>query len=276
VSSPNEVTLAANAGPFVVTLTVGPTGNGPTVLSATVTELSGGAAPAATVRLRLTAPGGATQEVALTPRNGRHIGLADLERAGRWTIEADVTPAGAATAAGTARFDLALPTGGARPLLADADAAMNRLTSVRERETIDSGQGVVTTEYEYAAPDRLRLRVGRGGETVAVGRRRFDRVAGGQWVAGAWLEEGGYRWPRFNWAATATEVTLLRREEVDGEPSWVVAFFSPEEDARYTLWIGERDALVRRVRMVFTGHAMETRFYDFNAPIVIEAPEGVR
>lgn len=271
---PNETTLAANAGPLLVALTIGPTESGPAVLSATVQDPVGAAVGDATVRLRLTREGdGATQEVPLTARAGRYVGLGELGQAGLWRIEADVAaPAGA----GTARFALELPTGGARALLARADTAMNRLTSLRERETIETGAATVITEYEFVAPDRSRLRVNSGSETIAIGARRFDRGPNGLWVAGNWPLDGGYRWPRYEFARTAAEATILGREEVDGESSWIVAFLNRESGERYISWIGERDFLIRRQRMFFTGHYMDTRFSDFNAPIAIEAPEGLR
>ncbi|MDP9371629.1 MAG: FixH family protein, partial [Chloroflexota bacterium] len=273
-AAPNEVTLAANAGELLVVLTIGPTESGPAVLSATVRDRIGTTVDDATVRLRLTPPGGgAPQEVPLTARNGRYLGLGDLGREGRWRIEADVaTPGGAS---GTAPFALDLPSGGARLLLAGADAAMGRLTSARERQTVGDGRNTVTTEYEFVAPDRLRMRVvDSGSETIAVGARRFDRAPGGQWLQGPWPEEGGYRWPRYEYARAASEVTLLGREEVDGAPCWVVAFLDTASGARYTFWIGERDSLVRWQRMYAAGHYMESRFTDFNAPIAIEAPTG--
>jgi hypothetical protein len=153
---------------------------------------------------------------------------------------------------------------------------MNRLTSLRERETIETGTATVVTEYEFVAPDRSRLRVNSGGETITIGARRFDRGPNGPWVAGNWPLDGGYRWPRYDFARTAAEATILGREAVDGEPSWIVAFLNRESGERYISWIGERDFLVRRQRMFFTGHYMDTRFSDFNAPIAIEAPAGLR
>lgn len=268
----NEVTLAANAGELLVTLRIGPAENGPAVLSATVQDAQGTAIDDATVRLRLVPPdGGAPQDVPLVARNGRYLGLGDLERDGRWQIEASV--AAREGAAGTALFGLSLPTGGARPLLAAADAAMNRLTALRERQILSSGGSSVTMDFEFATPDRLRLKVSGGSETGAVGTRRFDRAPGGQWLSSSWPAPGGYRWPEYAHARTASEVTILGREDVDGEPCWIVAFLDNESGARFTFWIGERDSLVRRQRMFATGHYMESRFYDFNAPITIEAPE---
>ncbi len=270
-----SVTLAANAGTTLVNLTLGPTGNGPTVLAVILRDPSGTTIENATVALRLLPPDGATpQDVALTGRGGRFTGLGDLDRYGPWRIEATVTPQGAAAARAT--FALDLPSGGARSILAASDAAMNRLTGLRERQSIGAGGTPTVTTYEWAAPDRLRLTADTGGETIIIAKRRFDRVGGGQWVASEWPEPSGYRWPQYAFAKSAVEVTILGREQIDGVPCWKLAFLDSAGDARVTLWIGEQDGLVRQQRMFSVGHYMESRFTDFNIPIAIEAPTAVR
>ena len=157
-------------------------------------------------------------------------------------------------------------------LLAGADAAMNKLTSLRERQAIAAGGTPVTTVYEWAAPDRLRTTSDVGGAMIVVGTRRFDRAGNGQWLENTWPEPGGYRWPQFIFAKTAAEVTLLGREQVDGIDCWVVTFLDTAADARITLWIGVDDSLIRQQRMYAIGHYMQSTFYDFNVPIAIEVP----
>ncbi|HEX5503878.1 MAG TPA: CopD family protein [Thermomicrobiales bacterium] len=265
------VTLAANAGPTLVTLTIAPPGGGPAALTATLQDPVGQAVTSAAVTLRLTPPGGgAPRDVSLAPGGGRFAGSADLSAAGPWRIEALVTPAGGAPA--TATFSLALPAGGARPLLAWADEAMNHLSSLRERQTVSSGGPVVAATYEYVAPDRLHL-VTAEGETIVTGKRRFDRLTGQPWAESVWPEDAGYRWPRYDLASTASEVTLLGEEEVAGQPCWIVAYLDTETGARYTIWIGERDHLLHQQRMAATGHYMESTFDDFDAPLAIEPPQ---
>jgi hypothetical protein len=225
----------------------------------------------AAVTLRLTPPdGGAPRDVPLTPGGGRFAGSADLSAPGPWRIEARVSPAGVAPA--TATFALTLPAGGARPLLAWADAAMNHLSSLRERQTVSSGGPSVAATYEYVAPDRLHLATDQG-ETIAIGKRRFDRTTGQPWEESAWPEDAGYRWPRYDLASTAGEVTLLGEEDVDGQTCWIVAFLDGQTGARYTVWIGERDHLLHREQMMATGHYMESVFDDFDAPLAIQPPK---
>jgi copper transport protein len=268
---PSGVTLAGSAGPLLVNLTIGPTGSGPAVVAATLRDPQGATVENAAVRLRATPPGGAAPvEVALDATGGRYTGLVDLARPGAWTLEALVTPPGGAPA--TATFALQLPTGGAMSLLAGADAAMNRLTSLRERQVLSSGDTAITTEYEWSAPDRMRLRSDTGNETTVVGTRRFDRANGGQWIESPWPEAEGYRWPQSILANTAAEVTLLGRETIEGVDCWVITFLDTTADARITLWIGVDDSLIRQQRMFAIGHYMQSRFYDFNVPIEINAP----
>ncbi len=269
-AAPESVTLAAAAGTTLVDLTIGPTGTGPAVLSVTLRDPTGAAIDGATVALRLTPPdGGTPQEVPLTARGGRYTGLGELMRDGAWRIEALVTPRGGATERAT--FALDLPTGGARTILAGSDRAMNRLTSLSERQSINAGGPPVTTYYQWAAPDRLRLRSDAGSETIIVGKRRFDR-ASGNWIPSEWAEPSGYRWPVYEYARIAAEVTLLGRETIAGVPCWIIGYLDTPSGGRGTLWIGEDDGLIRRQQMFGVGHYMESVFSDFNAPVTIEAP----
>lgn len=268
---PGGVTLAGSAGPFLVNLTIGPTGNGPAVIAATLRDPQGNPVENAAVTLRATPPGGGARvDAVLDVRGGRYTGLIDLGLVGAWKLETLVTPAGGTPASTT--FALQLPSGGATTLLAGADAAMNRLTSLRERQSIGAGDVSVTTDYEWSAPDKLRLRADVGSETIVVGTRRFDRTGNGPWIESVWPDAGGYRWPSFTQAKTAAEVTLLGREEIDGVSCWVVAFLDTTSDARTTVWIGVDDNLIRQQRMFAVGHYMNSRFTDFNSPIAIAAP----
>lgn len=270
-ASSGSVTIAGSAGTTLVNLSIGPTGTGPATLAVTLRDPNGTPIDDATVALRLLPPDGAApQDVALTARGGRYTGLGELGRTGTWQIEATVTLRGAQPTRTLLKLDL--PSGGASAILGAADAAMNRLTSLRERETIAAGGPATTTSYEWVAPDRMHLTSTAGSETIVIGKQRFDRATGGPWVASDWPEPNGYRWPQFSFARSAAEVTILGREEVDGVMCWVIGFLDTAGDARYTFWIGEDDNLIRQQRMFAVGHYMESRYTDFNAPLTITAP----
>jgi copper transport protein len=267
----NDVTLASNAGATLVTLTIGDTSTGAGTLTVVLHDSVGNTLSDAAVQAQLTPPGGGTPStVTLAARNGQYLGSGNFNLAGHWQITVAVTPKNAATS--TATFALDLPAGGARWLLAAADAAMNRLTSLREHQTISSGGTPVVTDYEFVAPDKAHIRTGNTSETIAVGTQRFDRTNGGAWSTSAWPEDGGYRWPRNDYASGSSEVALLGQEQVAGVDCWIVSFLDDASGARLTFWIGQQDFLVRRETMFATGHYMDSRYSDFNAPITIAAP----
>lgn len=266
-----SVTLSGAAGSTLVDLTIGPTTTGPAVLSVVLRDPTGATIPDARVTLRLTAANvGIPREITLTAANGRYSTLGDLTQPGQWRIEAIVTPGGG-TPAQTA-FTLTLPTGGARALLAQADQAMNKLTSLSERQSLSGGGAPIITVYQWAAPDRMRLRSDAGNESVIVGKRRYD-LLNGRWLASDWPEAAGYRWPLFDYARTATEVTLLGQEKLNEVPCWVVTFLDTPSSTRLTFWIGVQDNLVRQQKMYGVGHYMVSVFGDFNTPVTIEPPQ---
>lgn len=265
------VTLADHAGPTLVTLTIGPTTSGPAVITARLQDSGGQALVTASVRFSASLAGGdAPVETQLSERGGRFIGSADLTRPGVWHLSVAVTPESGL--AGTASFTIALPTGGARYLLAQADTAMNRLQSARERQSISAGGPPEVVEYQYQAPDCVLMRLADGSETIGIGDRRFTRVAGGAWTTEPWPDTGGFRWPDYQYAEVATGVVLLGEENRDGVRCWVVAFATPGNGARYTFWIGTDDSLVRAIRMIAPGHYMDATLSDFDAPVTITEP----
>lgn len=266
------VTLAGHAGPTLVALTIGPTENGPALVTARLEDIGGQAILAADVRLRASRAGGdgGSTETALVARGGRFLGSLDMSAPGKWHLEVTVTIPGAPP--GVALFDIALPTGGARYLLSLADAAMNRLRSLRERQTLSGGSAPVAIDYQYAAPDRIAIRMADGAETIGIGQRRYSRLPGEAWKAEPWPDPGGFRWPDYKYAATAADVVLLGEEVREGVRCWVVTFATPENGARYIFWIGVDDALVRATRMIAPGHYMDAVLSDFDGPVTITEP----
>lgn len=265
------VTLADHAGPTLVTLTIGPTTSGPALIAARLQDIGGQPVVDGVVRLRATRDGDPAQfDIILQPRGGQFVGKLDLSAAGVWRLAVSVTPRDGPP--GGATFSLTLPTGSARVLLAQADAAMNQLRSARERQTLWTANDPAVIDYRYQAPDRVVIRMPDGGETIGIGERRFVLDPGGQWTEEPWPDTGGFRWPAYNYAATATDVVLLGVEDRAGVRCWVVAFATPDNGARYTVWIGAADSLLRAVRMTAPGHYMDATLSEFDAPGTITAP----
>ncbi|MDI3341260.1 MAG: copper resistance protein CopC [Sphaerobacter sp.] len=269
------LTLAQNAGPTLVTLALDPAVPGANQVVVSLQDAVGAPVVDARVRIR-TRPGsgqGPSAATQMEAADGRYRATVLLAPPGTWHLEVLVTLPGQPEVA--APFDLTVPTPGAGALLSLAEQTMNRLQSLREHNELTSGGPVVTTEFTYAAPDRMRAVIdapsGRR-ETIAVGDRRFDREGDGPWQETPW-PSGRYQWPRFAFTATATEVTVLGQETIDGVDCFVVALRDSAANARFRLWIGTEDHLIHRLVMMATGHYMTSVYRDFNAPLPIEAPE---
>ena len=270
------VTLAQNAGSTLVTLAIDPAMPGANQAVVSLMDSSGNAVTDARVRLRARPSDGdgASSVTQMEAENGRYRGTVILTPPGAWHLEVLVTLPDQPEAA--APFDLTVPVPDAGAILSLADQAMNGLRSLREHNELGNGGATVVTEFRYAAPDRMHSIVQTPTvhrETIAIGDRRFDREGTGPWQESAWPARGGYRWPAYDFATDATEVTVLGREEIDGVDCFVVAFLDPASGARFRLWIGTTDYLVRQQVMMAPGHYMTSVFSDFNAPVTIEEPE---
>jgi len=167
-----------------------------------------------------------------------------------------------------------IPLDGARDLLRMADESMNRLQSVRLREELRGRPGGdAVTDMEFVSPNRVRMRFNNGRERIVIGQTRYERSGAGEpWTVAPWPQVGGFRWPNFNYGATAVRQVLVGRDEIDGRPVWVVNFVEEPPEIRYVVWIDAETYLIRRLTMHTTGHYMYWTFYDFNAPIAIEPP----
>ncbi|MBX5445261.1 CopD family protein [Sphaerobacter sp.] len=274
-STQPAVTLAQNAGSTLVTLSLDPAMPGANQAVVSLLDSTGNPVTDARVRVRARPSdgGGASAVTQMEAENGRFRGTVILAPAGAWHLEVLVTLPGQPEVA--APFDLTLPLPDAGALLSLADQAMNGLHSLREHNELGNGGATVVTEFRYAAPDRMHSIVQTPTvrrETIAIGDRRFDREGNGPWQESPWPEPGGYRWPAYNFAGSATEVSVLGREELDGVDCFVVAFLDPASGARFRLWIGTTDYLIRQQVMMAPGHYMTSVFSDFNAPVTIEEP----
>lgn len=275
-----EVTLAHNAGPFLVTLTLAPAQPGTNQATVRLQDPGGREVEDAEVSVvvqPVPQAGSTPSPVRLKRSSTGFRGQIVLPTSGRWSIEVLVRHT-TLTEEQRATFELAVPVPGARVILERADAAMNRLDSLIEYNELTSGGPVVRTTAEYRAPDRLRYVIETPGResttTIAVHDRRYDRVGNGPWTASPWPGAQPFRWPDYRFAEGARDVLLLGTESIDEVDCYVVSFLDPRSGARYRMWIGTSDYLIRRYEMMAIGHYMVTRFRSFNDPsIQIDAPD---
>lgn len=157
-------------------------------------------------------------------------------------------------------------------LLKQADAQMNTLKSLRTIQDLNDGaNGVVTTRYEYQAPDRMRFQVVGQGESIVTGGTQYYRDQE-TWTARTRADP--FVFPKFNSAGLVPGAKLGRTEALNGTPTLIVevAFSSSAGDVRYAYWIGSEDHLIHQYAMVAPAHYMMEYYFDHNAPVKIEAP----
>ena len=160
----------------------------------------------------------------------------------------------------------------AAAMLQQADAAMNRLRTLRQRQEIADGSGNdVVTFFELAAADRMHYRVIGGLEVIILGMTQFVREDG------SWRSEPvpvAFTFPNFTFAESASNVVFGPRGTVDGRAAQVVTFVLnvAGSQVRYAVWIDLRTSHILREFMVARSHYMIIRNYDFDAPLTIRRP----
>src|SRR5206468_1261815 len=103
----------------------------------------------------------------------------------------------------------------ARALLVTSEKAMNAVTSLRARQELNDGaNGVVVTNYDYRAPDRLRFNFEGQGASIAVGALQYYQDKSGQWTRRARVAP--FVFPQFDFAEQAQAVKMWRAESVNG------------------------------------------------------------
>ncbi len=275
LSRPSQppLTLAANAGPYLVTLSIQPALPGPNELSVMLSAPNGEQISDAFVVAEFSAADG-PRVVELQRSSATYTGTIVLQQ-DIWSVLVHVKPPGESTPP-PARFRVPIPVPDARILLERADAAMNRLRAVEERTTLTSGGPVVETVIRYQAPDRAAYTVATADrlptETIIIDDRRYDRAGDGPWTVTPWPGTEPFQWPNFRYARTAEEARLLGVESIDGTPCYVLSFYDPTSETRYQMWIGISDFLVRRYEMMAIGHYMVGSFGRFDDPTIVIAP----
>ncbi len=155
-------------------------------------------------------------------------------------------------------------------LLARAEGQMNALTSLRATELLNDGVGgSVITQYEYRAPDRVRLTIGAK-QSVAIAGTQYD-FENGVWTLRARVTP--FVFPDFH-AGRVTAARLGRIETVKAVPAQIVLFTTPTATgtADQADWISLADQRIVQTAMVAPAHFMLDTYFDFDAPVQIVAP----
>jgi copper transport protein len=265
------LTLGSHAGPVLLGLTLQPGRPGPNDLMVYVLGLDGPEATA-TLPVRATVDGAsvALSQCADTCRSG------EVDLRGGEVVALDV----GVSAGGRATFRLPpLPAASGEEQLQQTIGAMGALTSYRLQEDLTSGLGTtVHATYAFAAPNSFESDVEQQGSTfrtVWIGDTRYTREGNGSWK----IERGApavpvptYIWDSFR---PYQDVRILGRATMDGVRTTEIAFAGGNSDLPvwFKLWV-DGSGLVHRAEMRAPGHFMDHRYYDFDAPITIEPPEG--
>jgi hypothetical protein len=164
----------------------------------------------------------------------------------------------------------------ARRLLARAQRAMRSLHSVRQLEEVTSGPGSYgRTDYRLRAPNRMAYSTSGHAQTVIIGRRQWFRSSKMPWARtsyGAGIPFSVARW--FRWTTYATAVRLLHPGWENGRRVTELALMDPATPVWLRLVVDERTGRVLRERMITKAHFMRTRYFGFDQPLSIEAPDG--
>jgi copper transport protein len=163
----------------------------------------------------------------------------------------------------------------ARRLLVRAQRTMRAQRSLRQVEEVTSGPGSYgRTDYRLRAPNRMAYTTNGGARTVIIGERQWFRGSETQWARtshGSGIPFSVARW--FRWTTYATAARLLRHRRENGRPVTELALMDPATPLWVRLVVDDRSGRVLRERMVTKAHFMTSRYFAFNAPLSIEAPD---
>jgi len=163
----------------------------------------------------------------------------------------------------------------ARTLLAQSQAAMRALRTVRESERITSGPGThALTKYRLRAPNRFAYTTDRGARSIVVGRHQwlrtpeFDGWQRSNFGGGSPFSTRSW----FRWTPYAESLQLTDERGGGRRGTAELALYDRASPVWYRLRIDLRTRRVRRLRMIAERHFMDQRFFAFNAAVTIERP----
>lgn len=150
---------------------------------------------------------------------------------------------------------------------------MERVRTVKVDEELGGSGSVRQTQYEFAAPDRMHALADDGAEYVVVGNIRYFREGKDKpWQAGSWAGPKPFSFPVYRYVEMAQNPMLLEVQDIGGIPYYRVAFRDESSDAYFEVLVGARDFLTNELRMLYPGHYMRHRFYDYDVRVDIQPP----
>ena len=153
--------------------------------------------------------------------------------------------------------------------LARADAAMNALQSMVEKQSLQDDAGNrLDVVFVYGASDRMRYNVVNGATALQIGPDDYQLAPDGAWIKNQ--RAIPFEWPKFNYSTIAEEARIEGEEQVGGSLATVVAFRYGGYDFR--VWIEQKSERIVKLAMDAPNHHMESVYEEFDSAPAIEPP----
>lgn len=160
-------------------------------------------------------------------------------------------------------------SGQAERLLREAQARMRKLETLRMRESLTSGLGVVVrARYRLEAPDRMAYETNTGTNLLAIGKTAYETAGDGEIDKRPFGADGFQLDQLFRWSVYGGSVRWL--DSANGVTR--IALFDPASPIWYRLEIDRETKRIVGERMIAGGHYMTRRYYAFNQRLHLEAP----
>jgi hypothetical protein len=147
-----------------------------------------------------------------------------------------------------------------------AERTWRSLQTLVLHERLASGPtGVLSTLFEFQAPDRMAYRIRGGPAGIVIGRARWDRVSPSRpWVRST---QQPLRQPVPFWTSVSNAYVLRT-----ANASLVVSFLDRRIPAWFEATIDRRTYRTLTLQMTAAAHFMSHRYGPFNAPLSIRPP----
>jgi len=148
--------------------------------------------------------------------------------------------------------------------LAKADAAMNALKSLEERQVVrDTAGNLLLVRFEFNAPDRMRYTIENGPTSVQIGSNDYQQKPDGTWLTN---QRGvPFVWPQYAYATVAEQASVI-----DIGVLKVVNFKWNGFDFKLT--IDPQTGRIVQYSLTDGARTVEGRYSAFDAAATIEAP----